>query len=47
LSAVLRLLLASGRAVGMSITILNPLLDTDGSITRAFVDAVVDGLRPD
>jgi arginase len=45
LSEVLRLLLASGRAVGLSITILNPLLDPDSSITRAFVAALLDGLR--
>ncbi len=44
LSELLRLLLASGRAVGLSITILNPLLDPDGSITRAFVAALLDGL---
>jgi arginase len=47
LNNVLRLLLASGRAVGMSITILNPFLDPDGSITHAFVNAVLNGLRPD
>jgi arginase len=46
LSAVLRKLMASERAVGLSITILNPLLDPDGSITRNFVTALLDGLRP-
>lgn len=44
LSAVLRQLITSDRAIGLSITILNPLLDPDSTITRAFVDAVVDGL---
>jgi arginase len=45
LSDVLRLLSASDRAVGLSITILNPLLDPDGSDTHTFVSAVFDGLR--
>lgn len=40
LSATLRTALASGRAIGLTITIFNPNLDCDGSIARAFVDAV-------
>jgi arginase len=45
LSAVLRILIGSGRAVGMTITIFNPLLDNDGSIAQRFVDSIVAGLR--
>lgn len=45
LSAVLRSLLGSGRAVGLTITILNPSLDPDGAITRQFVDALVAGVN--
>jgi arginase len=37
-------LIASGHAVGMDITIFNPRLDLDGSITRRFVSSVVQGL---
>ncbi|MBC7812907.1 MAG: arginase family protein [Burkholderiales bacterium] len=44
LSHILRLLLVSGRAVGMSVTILNPRLDSDGSIVRDFVACLVDGM---
>jgi arginase len=44
LSAVLKLLFASGQAVGLGITIFNPALDPDGSIARAFVDSIVAGL---
>lgn len=44
LSELLRIILGSGRAVGMDITILNPGLDVDGSITRRFVSSVVSGL---
>lgn len=45
LSDVLRALVASGRAVGLSITIFNPRLDPDGSIARGFVMSVVTGLK--
>jgi arginase len=34
LSELLKIILGSGCAVGMNITIFNPLLDVDGSITR-------------
>jgi len=44
LSELLKTILGSGRAVGMDITILNPSLDVDGSITRRFVSSVVLGL---
>jgi arginase len=45
LSAILQQLMASDRAIGLSITILNPLLDSDTTITRAYVDALLAGLR--
>jgi arginase len=45
LSAVLRILLGSSRAVGMTITIFNPALDNDGTLAQRFVDSIVDGLR--
>jgi arginase len=44
LSELLNSLIASGHAVGMDITIFNPRLDLDGSITRRFVSSVVQGL---
>jgi arginase len=44
LSELLKIILRSGRAVGMDVTILNPDLDVDGSITRRFVSSVVSGL---
>ena len=44
LSDLLKLLLSSKKAVGMSITIFNPTLDKDGSISRNFVSSIVDGL---
>jgi arginase len=44
LSELLKIILSSGRTVGMDITILNPCLDVDGSITRRFVSSVVSGL---
>jgi hypothetical protein len=43
LGEVLRVLLASGRAVGMEITIYNPRLDPDGAAGRTLVSAVLDG----
>lgn len=42
---VLRAALASGRAVGLEVTIFNPTLDPDGSRARGIVDCVADGLR--
>jgi arginase len=44
LSELLKRLLASGRAVGMTVTIFNPALDTDGRVARKFVSSVVAGL---
>lgn len=44
LSELLNSLIISGHAVGMDITIFNPRLDLDGSITRRFVSSVVQGL---
>jgi arginase len=40
----LKILVASDRAVGMDITIFNPLLDFDGSITHRFVSSLIQGL---
>jgi arginase len=44
LSDLLRVLLVSGLAVGMDITIFDPELDADGSIARALTGALVEGL---
>ncbi len=44
LSELLKTIVASDRAVGIDITIFNPLLDLDGSITRRFVLSLVQGL---
>jgi arginase len=44
LSELLKIILGSGCAVGMDITIFNPLLDGDGSIVRRFVSSIVSGL---
>jgi arginase len=44
LSNLLKLLLLSKKAVGISVTIFNPTLDKDGSITRSFVTSIVEGL---
>ncbi|MEP7287646.1 MAG: arginase family protein [Chloroflexota bacterium] len=38
---LLRILLSSGMAVGMEITIFDPDLDTDGNIARAFTRAII------
>jgi arginase len=45
LSAVLRALVANGRAVGMDVSIYNPALDRDGKAARAIVQALLIGLR--
>ena len=45
LATILQVAIASGRAIGLNITIFNPKLDSDGSIAAAFVDALVKGLR--
>ena len=44
LSKLLSALIASGHAVGMTITIFNPHLDLDGSIAKNFVSSIVAGL---
>ena len=44
LSELLKILVASDRAIGIDITIFNPLLDLDGSITRRFVSSLIQGL---
>jgi arginase len=44
LSELLKTLVVSGRAVGIDITIFNPRLDLDGSITRRFISSLVQGL---
>jgi arginase len=45
LSELLRILIASKRAIGISITIFNPHLDLDGSIAKNFVSSIATGLR--
>ena len=45
LAKILQVAIASGRAIGLNITIFNPKLDNDGSIAAAFVDALIKGLR--
>jgi arginase len=44
LGELLRVLISSGRGVGMSVTIFNPHLDPDGSIAGNFVSSIVAGL---
>jgi len=44
LSNLLKLLLLSKKAVGISVAILNPTLDKDGSIIRNFVSCIAEGL---
>jgi arginase len=44
LSELLRVLVSSGRGVGMSVTIFNPNLDPGGSIAGNFVSSIVAGL---
>jgi arginase len=41
----LRRAFATGRVIGMNITILNPTLDPDGSIVGRFVDTVASGMK--
>lgn len=45
LSRLLHILMASRRAVGMTVAIFNPKLDRDGSIARELVRCLVRGLR--
>ena len=44
LSELLRVLISTRRGVGMSITVFNPQMDTDGSIARNLVSSIVAGL---
>lgn len=44
LSELLKILISSQKAVGMTITIFNPHLDPHGSIARNFVSSIVSGL---
>ena len=44
LSELLKIVVASGRSVGMDITIFNPNLDPDGSIARRFVSSLLEGI---
>ena len=46
LAVTLRAGVSSGRVVGINITIFNPKLDGDGSIARAFIEALAQGLNP-
>jgi arginase len=46
LSEVLSRAIASGRLIGIDITIFNPKLDLDGTMARDFVDALCKGLGP-
>ena len=43
ISKLLKIILKSGRAVGMDITIFNPTLDKGGGISRKLVSSVVEG----
>jgi arginase len=45
LVTTLQVAIASGRAIGLNVTIFNPELDVDCSIAAAFVDALAKGLR--
>jgi arginase len=44
LETVLQMAVGTGRAVGLEVTIFNPALDTDGSITRTLVACLAGGL---
>lgn len=44
LTDILRTAFASGRVLGLDVTIFNPRLDADGAIACRLVDALVDGL---
>jgi arginase len=44
LSEVLKIIVATGRSIGIDITIFNPNLDSDGLIARRFVSALVKGI---
>jgi arginase len=44
LSATLRVVMATGKAVGLNVGIFNPSLDPDGAIARRLVECLVEGL---
>ena len=44
LATVLRCAIASGRAVGLEVTIYNPALDMDGSAGRVLTDTIAQAL---
>ena len=44
LSVVLKVLMASSQAEGITITIFNPKLDPDGSIAIKFTQSIIAGL---
>ena len=44
LTDLLKIIGASGRSIGMDITIFNPNLDSDGSIARRFISSVLEGI---
>lgn len=44
LSEILKILVDSGRSVGMDVTIFNPNLDPDGSIALRFVSSLIEGI---
>jgi arginase len=44
LSTLLKALMASGQAKGITITIFNPNLDPDGSIAIKFTQSIIAGL---
>ncbi|MGH2601595.1 MAG: arginase family protein [Dehalococcoidia bacterium] len=46
LSAIVRVLVTSGRAIGLSVAIYNPALDPDGIAGRRLAAALVAGLTP-
>jgi arginase len=45
LETVLAIAIDTGRVTGVEVTIFNPALDTDGTITRALVAHLVKALR--
>ena len=45
-ATLLRTLLASPRALGLDVTILDPDLDEDGRLAGRFADLIVEALRP-
>ena len=44
LSAALRAVMETGKAVGLNVGIFNPTLDPDGAIARRLVECLVEGL---